>query len=76
MALKDMVKTRAVIIIAHRLSSLMHADEIVFLEAERIVERGSHDALMALGGRYRKLFDLHSQPAEDSPLRAARLERE
>ena len=76
MALKDMVKTRAVIIIAHRLSSLMHADEIVFLEAGRIVERGSHDALMALGGRYRKLFDLQSQPAEDSPLRAARLERE
>ena len=73
MALKDMVKTRAVIIIAHRLSSLMHADEIVFLEAGRIVERGSHDELMALGGRYRKLFDLQAQPADLSPLRAARM---
>ena len=76
MALREMVKTRAVIIIAHRLSSLMHADEIVFLEAGRIVERGSHDELMALGGRYRKLFDLQSQPGDDSPLRAARREQE
>ena len=76
MALREMVKTRAVIIIAHRLSSLMHADEIVFLEAGRIVERCSHDELMALGGRYRKLFDLQSQPGDDSPLRAARREQE
>jgi ABC-type multidrug transport system fused ATPase/permease subunit len=67
-ALKDLVKERAVIIIAHRLSSLMHADEIVFLDEGRIVERGSHDELIALGGRYRELYDLQSSPADTRPL--------
>jgi len=59
-AMQEIVKDRAVVIIAHRLSSLMHADEIVFLEDGRIVERGSHDQLLALGGRYRALFDLQA----------------
>ena len=68
-ALKDLVKERAVIIIAHRLSSLMHADEIVFLDEGRIVERGSHDELIALGGRYRELYDLQSSPTDTRPLR-------
>ncbi|HXV11298.1 MAG TPA: ABC transporter ATP-binding protein [Burkholderiales bacterium] len=57
-ALKALNRTRATIIISHRLSSLMHADEVLFLEAGRIVERGSHAALLAQGGRYRQLFDL------------------
>lgn len=57
-ALRDVTKERAVIVISHRLSSLMHADEIVFLEGGRIVERGSHDELVKLGGRYAALFDL------------------
>ena len=68
-ALKDLVAERAVIIIAHRLSSLMHADEIIFLDAGRIIERGSHDELIALGGRYRELYDLQSSPADTRPLR-------
>ena len=68
-ALKDLVAERAVIIIAHRLSSLMHADEIVFLDEGRIVERGSHDELIALGGRYRELYDLQSSPVDTRPLR-------
>ena len=68
-ALKDLVKERAVVIIAHRLSSLMHADEIVFLDEGRIVERGSHDELIALGGRYRELYDLQSSPTDTRPLR-------
>ena len=62
--LKDIVKERAVVIIAHRLSSLMHADEILVLEAGRIVERGSHEALMALGGRYGDLYRLQTRPGE------------
>jgi len=59
-ALKDAVKTRAVIIIAHRLSSLMHADEIVFLDNGKIIERGRHDQLMARNGRYASLYKLQT----------------
>ena len=60
-ALREFTKDRAVIVIAHRLSSLMHADEILFLEGGRIVERGSHDALMAEGGRYAQLYELQAR---------------
>ncbi len=73
-ALKDAVKTRAVIIIAHRLSSLMHADEIVFLDNGKIIERGRHDQLMARNGRYASLYKLQTSDsnADESPLDHAR----
>jgi len=64
-ALKEVNKTRATVIISHRLSSLMHADEIIFLDAGRIVERGSHPELLAKNGRYRALFDLQMGAAKD-----------
>ena len=67
-ALKELNRTRATIIISHRLSSLMHADEILFLDGGRIVERGSHAALLAQGGRYRRLFDLQMGAARESAL--------
>lgn len=60
-ALRDFVADRAVIIIAHRLTSLMHADEILFVEGGQIVERGSHDELMARDSRYRQLYELQSR---------------
>ena len=63
-ALREIVKDRAIIIIAHRLSSLMHADEIIFLESGRVVERGSHDELIALGGRYHELYSLQTRPTD------------
>lgn len=63
-ALREFTADRAVIVIAHRLSALMHADEILFLEGGRIVERGSHDALMAAGGRYRQLYELQSRSSD------------
>ena len=53
--------TKATVIIAHRLSSLMHADEILVLDDGRIVERGDHAALLAAGGTYAKLYELQSR---------------
>jgi ATP-binding cassette subfamily B multidrug efflux pump len=63
--LREFVADRAVIIIAHRLSSLMGADEILFIEEGRVVERGSHDELMEIGGRYRRLHDLQARIGRD-----------
>ncbi len=56
------------IIIAHRLSSLMHADEILFVDNGRIIERGSHDELIRKNGRYKALYDLQSNPADKEHL--------
>jgi len=69
-ALRSQSTRRATIIIAHRLGSLMDADEIVFLEGGRIVERGSHQELLALGGRYASLYALQSlgnEPVAGAP---------
>jgi ATP-binding cassette subfamily B protein len=59
-ALAGFTRERATIIIAHRLSSLMHADRILFLEHGRIVESGTHGELIALGGRYAALHELQT----------------
>jgi len=44
-------------VIAHRLSTIVTADQILVLESGEIVERGTHRQLLALGGRYRQLYD-------------------
>lgn len=54
-ALLRLMRDRTVLVIAHRLATVRHADEILVLDHGRIVERGSHDALMAAGGVYRRL---------------------
>ncbi len=59
-SLSEHMRSRSTIIVAHRLSSLTHADEILFLDQGRIVERGSHEALVALGGRYANLLALQT----------------
>lgn len=64
-AMKRFARDRVTLIISHRLSSLMHADQILFVEGGRIVERGTHEELLALGGRYRALYDLQLRPDED-----------
>jgi ABC-type multidrug transport system fused ATPase/permease subunit len=49
------------ILISHRFSTVRHADRICVLEHGRVVELGTHDELMARGGRYRTMFDLQAQ---------------
>jgi ATP-binding cassette, subfamily B, bacterial len=49
------------ILISHRFSTVRHADRICVLEQGRVIELGTHDELMALGGRYRTMFDLQAQ---------------
>ncbi|MEU7654319.1 ABC transporter ATP-binding protein [Micromonospora taraxaci] len=51
---------RAVVLITHRLANVRHADRIFVLERGRLVQHGSHDELMAAGGRYRELFNLQA----------------
>ena len=63
-ALRKLTERTATIIVSHRLSSLMHADEILFVDAGSIVERGTHAELMELGGRYRALYQLQANPSE------------
>ena len=65
--LKTHMDTRATVIISNRLGSLRHADEILFLEDGRVVERGTHDSLVALGGRYAALHALQTHQDDEEP---------
>ncbi|MEL6532053.1 MAG: ATP-binding cassette domain-containing protein, partial [Pseudomonadota bacterium] len=64
--LKAMGEGRTVLTIAHRLSTVVHADQIFVLEKGRIVEQGTHDQLLARHGRYADLWSLQAAEQEDA----------
>ena len=55
------------ILISHRFSTVRHVDRICVLEHGRVIELGSHDELMAAGGRYRTMFDLQASRFDEEP---------
>jgi ATP-binding cassette subfamily B protein len=61
-AIKEFAKDRVTLIVAHRLASLMHADRILCLDNGQIIEQGTHEDLLLLGGRYRDLYELQMHP--------------
>jgi ABC-type multidrug transport system fused ATPase/permease subunit len=58
------MRERTVLVIAHRLATVRDADEIVVLDAGRIVQRGSHEELLRVGGLYRRLYALQFRGEE------------
>lgn len=66
-ALARLTQDRAALVIAHRLSTVRHADEILVLDKGRIVQRGHHNALLAEGGVYGKLWQALSSDTSAQP---------
>ncbi len=64
-SLKRLLAGRTCFVIAHRLSTVAHADRIVVLDAGRLVEIGTHDELMAQSGRYRRMVELQIGATRD-----------
>jgi subfamily B ATP-binding cassette protein MsbA len=64
MAMDSLMRGRTVFVIAHRLSTIRNAHRIIVLSDGGIVEEGTHEALMALNGEYRRLYDLQFRDDE------------
>lgn len=63
-ALQEVMEGRTTFIIAHRISSLKHADEIIVLEDGAVKERGVHEDLLSNGGPYQRIYDIQYQDKE------------
>ena len=57
-ALENLMRERTTIMVAHRLSTIQHADNIIVMHKGRIREQGTHQELLALNGIYKKLYEL------------------
>ena len=57
-ALETLMKKRTTLVIAHRLSTVEHADKIIVLDHGKIIEVGNHDELLRLNGQYAKLYTM------------------
>ncbi len=67
-ALANLIRNRTTIVIAHRLSTVRRADQIVVMERGQIIERGTHTELLARDGQYRKLYELQFADEEEEIL--------
>ena len=57
-AIKNLIEDKTVIVIAHRLKSIMEADKIIVLKEGKIIEEGTHEKLLEKNGEYKSLWDL------------------
>ena len=67
-ALNELMKGRTSFVIAHRLSTIANADQLIVIDKGRVIERGTHEALLARGGAYQRLYA--SQFRDQEPLAA------
>jgi ATP-binding cassette subfamily B protein len=71
--LKSAAQNKTTLLIAHRLSTVIDAHEILVMEAGRVIERGTHQQLLARGGRYAQMWALQQQSGEGEPASPARV---
>jgi ATP-binding cassette, subfamily B, bacterial MsbA len=67
-AIDELLADRTVVVIAHRLSTVRRADQILVLDAGRVVERGTHEQLLAAGGLYHRLYHLQFASDTEAPV--------